>query len=247
MGAGRTMNKTLLITGASGDIGKAIANELSNQFTTIYLHYNKNRASVEKLKKELRLKGTNVFLVQANFTEKDGVSNALKQIHEPIDTIIHNSGTSHFGLITDLEDIEVEKFIQLHVTSPFLLTKALLPNMIREKRGKIVIISSIWGLTGAACEVLYSMVKGSQNAFVKGLAKEVARSGISVNAVAPGAINTKMMNDFSEIEREELAEEIPEGRLGKPEEVANVVGFLTSEKSNYINGQVISVNGAWLC
>ncbi|OZM58634.1 3-oxoacyl-ACP reductase [Lottiidibacillus patelloidae] len=241
------MNKTLLITGASGDIGQAIARELATQYQTIYLHYNKNRQSVEEMKKELNLKGINVFLVQANFSKREGVSTALKQIHDPIDTIIHNSGSSQFGLVTDLENEEVETFVQLHVTSPFLLSKALLPNMIREKQGKIVVVSSIWGLTGAACEVLYSMVKGSQNAFVKGLAKEVARSGVSVNAVAPGAIETKMMSGFSEVEKDDLADEIPQGRLGTPSEVANVVAFLTSEKSTYINGQIISINGAWHC
>ena len=171
----------------------------------------------------------------------------LSQINRPIDVIIHNSGNSYYGLITDMSDELVRKIVQLHVTSPILLTKKLLPQMIANKRGNIVVISSIWGLTGASCEVVYSMVKGGQNAFVKALAKELAPSGIRVNAVAPGAIDTDMLRRFSEEELQSIANDIPIGRIGKPDEVAKTVSFLVSDAASYITGQIISVNGGWYC
>ena len=135
--------------------------------------------------------------------------------------------------------------VQLQITSPFLLTKYLLPSMIRKKAGDIIVITSVWGFMGASCEVLYSMVKGGLNTFVKALAKEVAPSGIRVNGIAPGIIDTKMNSHLTEEEREALRQEIPMGRFGKPSEVADLVEFLLSERATYINGEIISINGAW--
>ncbi|HET7658455.1 MAG TPA: SDR family oxidoreductase, partial [Bacillales bacterium] len=135
--------------------------------------------------------------------------------------------------------------VQLHVSSPFLLTKELLTDMISAKNGKIIVISSIWGLVGASTEVLYSTVKGALNTFVKALAKEVAPSGISVNGIAPGAIETQMLDHLTEEEKAMLCDEIPMGRFGKPIEVADLAVFLASDSASYINGQIISINGAW--
>lgn len=174
-----------------------------------------------------------------------GISELLQQVHHPIDTLILNSGNSFVGLVTDMQEDEVVNMIQLHMTSPFQLTQALLPSMISRKEGKIVFITSIWGEIGASCEVLYSMVKGGQNTLVKALSKEVAPSNIRVNAVSPGAINTSMLQFLEDGERENLIQEIPMGRLGEPEDVAHAVKFLLSDESSYINGQILSVNGAW--
>ncbi|KHF29587.1 3-oxoacyl-[acyl-carrier-protein] reductase FabG [Anoxybacillus sp. BCO1] len=171
----------------------------------------------------------------------------MSSIFHPIDVLIHNSGMSAYGLMTDMTNEQVEQMVQLHVTSPFLLTKRLLPSMIQQRRGQIVVISSIWGLTGASCEVLYSMVKGAQNTFVKALAKEVAPSGIRVNAIAPGAIDTPMLHEFTEEEIQALIDDIPLGRVGKPEDVAKAVSFLISDHASYITGQILSVNGGWYC
>jgi len=237
--------KYALITGASGGIGRSIARQLAQDGYNLYLHYHRNKESVQQLASELS--NVQIRSVCADLSTSDGVGILLSQLDLPIDVLIHNSGNSYFGLMTEMSDEVIEKMVQLHVTSPFLLTKKLLPPMISKKRGNIVVISSIWGLAGASCEVLYSMVKGGQNTFVKALAKELAPSGIRVNAVAPGAIDTNMLQQFSHEELEMLAEEIPMGRIGTPDEVAKAVAFLISDNASYITGQILSVNGGWYC
>ncbi|NUK29183.1 SDR family oxidoreductase [Parageobacillus sp. VR-IP] len=234
-----------LITGASGGIGTSIARQLAADGYGLLLHYNRRREPVEKLKKELA--ATHVVPIQADLAAEDGVDVLLSQINRPVDVIVYNSGNSYYGLITDMSDELVQSMVQLHVTSPILLIKKLLPSMIAKKQGNIVIVSSIWGLTGAACEVVYSMVKGGQNAFVKALAKELAPSGIRVNAVAPGAIDTDMLRIFSQEDLQAIADDIPIGRLGTADEVAKTVSFLISDAASYITGQIISVNGGWYC
>jgi 3-oxoacyl-[acyl-carrier protein] reductase len=236
------MVQTALITGASGDIGTAIAEALASKGYRLYLHYNQNEASVMSMQQRLN---SEVIPVHADLSTMDGVGKLLSTIPNDIDSIIHNSGNSFVGLLTDMSDHEIERMTRLHITSPVLLTKRLLPGMIRRKSGHIIMITSVWGITGASCEVLYSTVKGGQNTFVKALAKEVAPSGIYVNGVAPGVISTKMMDDFTSDEHDMIKDEIPMGRFGTPQEVANVVSFLLSEKASYINGQVLSVNGGW--
>ena len=131
------------------------------------------------------------------------------------------------------------------MTSPILLTKELLPKMIRQQHGNIVLVTSIWGQTGAACEVVYSTVKGAQISFVKSLSKELALNGIRVNGIAPGAVNTSMMAHFTEDELDMIKGDIPMGRLAEPSDIAESVSFLLSEKASYITGQIISVNGGW--
>lgn len=236
------MERYALVTGASGGIGAAIVKKLIKDNYIIYVHYNQNAQAIE----ELKAYSNNIIPVKADLTVKSGVKALLNQIHMPIDLLVLNSGISLYGLVTDLQDDDIDNMVQLHITSPFKLVQQLIPPMIRKKSGNIIVISSIWGITGASCEVLYSMVKGGQNAYVKALAKELAPSKIRVNAVAPGAVSTKMLSHFSEDEIRELSEEIPLGRLGQPEEIADTVSFLASEKASYITGQVISVNGGWI-
>ncbi|MFC3882327.1 elongation factor P 5-aminopentanone reductase [Bacillus songklensis] len=237
------MEKYALIIGASGGIGAASAKRLARDGYSLVLHYNKGIEAVKQLERELQ--NTNVIVVQADLTKSDGAKKLCNQLSVPIELIVYTSGSSYVGLVTDMNDVQIQKMVQLHVTSPFQLVKELLPSMIQRKRGNIVVISSIWGLTGASCEVLYSTVKGAQNAFVKALAKEVAMSGIRVNAVAPGAVNSKMMDVFTEEDKALICEEIPMGRLGECEEVADAVSYLASGQSSYITGQILSVNGGW--
>ncbi|WLD95217.1 elongation factor P 5-aminopentanone reductase [Alkalihalobacillus sp. AL-G] len=240
------MKKYALITGASGDIGKSIAAGLAADGYNLYIHYFQNKQSCEQLKNELD-KRVECHLVQADLAQADGVQNLVRQLSTPIDVLVYNCGRSVTGLITDVSPQELDEMTQLHLKSPFQIVQYLLPNMISEKEGSVVMISSIWGETGASCEVLYSMVKGGINSMVKALSKELAPSGIRVNAVAPGMVATKMNQYLTEEELDDLQDDIPLGRLGLPDEIADAVGFLVSKKSSYITGQIISVNGAWYC
>ncbi|MGD7008341.1 elongation factor P 5-aminopentanone reductase [Metabacillus sp. 84] len=232
-----------LITGATGGIGSKIAEKLASEGWNLYIHYHKNRKKAEWLKE--KLKGTDCILVQADLSASGGTKELLSQVTHPVSLLILASGTAPYGLITDLSEIEIDQQIQLHMTSPFLLSRGVVPGMVKEKKGAIIAVTSIWGEAGAACEVLYSMVKGGQNTFVKALAKELAPSGIRVNAVSPGAVETSMLDMFTKEDLKAIAEDIPAGRLGKPEEIADAVSFLASDKASYINGHILSVNGGW--
>ena len=236
--------KYALITGASGGIGRAIAFRMASEGWNLYLHYHRNESGINSLLKELEPYPIQTKVIQADLSNDGGHQVIIENINQ-IDTIILNSGDSHFGLITDITDERAKQMISLHVTSPFLLTKGLVKKLIHKKEGNIIAITSIWGEVGASCEVLYSMVKGGQNSFVKALAKELAPSGIRVNAVSPGAIATGMLDRFDSEELRELEDEIPMGRLGLPKEISGVVSFILSEDSSYITGQIISVNGGW--
>lgn len=239
------MKKFALVTGASGAIGKAISTKLAAEGYSLYLHFNKNEKEMEELVGQIQHFGGEYIPIQADLASKTGYLDLAANIFS-IDAIVHNAGNALYGLLENLEEAEAEELIQIHLTSPMMLTKKLIPKLRQKERGSIVLVSSIWGQTGASYEVAYSAVKGAQIAFAKALSKELASSGIRVNAVAPGAIQTPMVEDFSQDEIEAITDDIPSGRLGKAEEVADSVEFLLSDKSSYINGQVLAVNGGWL-
>lgn len=239
------MKRFALVTGASGAIGKAISIKLASEGYSLYLHYNQNEKGIGELLSEIGSFGGEYIPIKANLASKTGYLELANQIFS-IDAIVHNAGNALYGLLEELEEEETEALIQIHVTAPLLLTKKLLPKLRQKQNGNIVIVSSIWGQTGASYEVAYSTVKGAQLAFAKALSKELAPSNIRVNAVAPGAIQTPMVDGFTLEELEAIAAEVPSGRLGTPEEVANGVEFLLSEKSSYITGQVVAINGGWL-
>lgn len=238
------MKKFALVTGASGGLGQAIALRLAEAGYSLYLHYNQNEKGIHTVLEQLHNFGGEYIPIQADLASKGGYIDLARNVFS-LDAIVHNAGNAVYGLLEELEENEAEQLIQIHVTSPLLLTKMLIPKLVQKKNGGIVIVSSIWGQTGAACEVAYSMVKGAQISFAKALSKELAPSGIRVNAVAPGVISTPMLSDFTADEIEAMADEIPAGRIGVPREVAESVEFLLSEKSSYITGQVLAVNGGW--
>ncbi|PLT31612.1 elongation factor P 5-aminopentanone reductase [Peribacillus deserti] len=238
------MEKYALITGASGGIGRSIAQKLASEGYSLYLHYHTNEKAVTELMAELDSFEIELIPIQADLSSKDGYLHLANNIFS-LDAIVLNSGSSVYGLVTEMEEHTVQQMVQLHVTTPFLISKMLLPKLMNKKQAAIVAITSIWGQTGASYEVLYSMVKGAQNAYVKALSKELAPTGIRVNAIAPGAISTPMMEDFSPEDLLNLQAEIPMGRMGTPGEIAETAAFLLSDKASYMTGQILGVNGGW--
>ncbi len=241
------MRKRILVVGASGDIGFAISQKCIEENYDLIAHYNRNDRSVKMLVELAKENEVDCQIVQADLSNELGVKDLLSKIdnHSKIDSIVYASGQSIFGLITDARDDEIDKMTQLHIKSLIKLVNHFIPEMVSKKSGSIVVVSSIWGQIGASCEVLYSTTKGAQNAYVMALAKELGPSGIRVNAVAPGAVKTKMLNTFSEEELQSIADEIPLNRLAIPNEIANTTLFLISEQSSYITGQILGVNGGW--
>lgn len=240
------MIKKALITGASGGIGSAIAHKLASQGYSLQLHYHQNKQKAEQLQKDIHSTyQVEVAIYQADLTKPEGADHLAETLEGAPNIIVHNAGLAHYSLFTDIQAEDYDKMIQLHLTSPFKLTQRLLPTLISNKWGRIIFITSIWAEAGASCEALYSMVKGGITSLMKSLAKELAPSGITVNAVAPGIIDTQMMSSFTPGELQDLYKEIPVGRMGHPIEVAHSVGFLVDEESRYMTGQIMRVNGGW--
>ncbi|HLR75228.1 MAG TPA: SDR family oxidoreductase [Virgibacillus sp.] len=236
--------ENILIVGASGDIGIAITKQLAKEGYRFLLHYHQNRTAFERLKHIIH-EDQLLAEIQADLTQTDDIKRFLEQLIFPVDKIVFASGIAHYGLFQDTSEQTMDHMLTLHVKAPWMISKHLLPSMIQNKKGKIVLITSIWGTVGASHEVIYSTLKGAQNSFVKSLAKEVAPSGISVNAVSPGFIETKMNDHLLHNEKEAIISDIPMNRAGSVSEVAHTVHFLLDEKSNYIQGEVIHVTGGW--
>lgn len=238
-----SLSRTALIIGASGDIGKEIAKALLSEGYNTYLHYNRDQQTILELMDEYG--SDKITPIQSDLTGEEGVKVIKKNVFTSVDTIVYNAGVTYYGLMTDIDEETKRQMIQLNITSLYSTIQTFLPDMLSKRKGNIVVISSIWGEIGASCEVLYSMTKGAQISFVKALAKEVALNGVRINAIAPGAVSTKMLETFTEEEKQEIRADIPMGRLALPHEIADSVSFLLSEKSSYITGQVLGVNGGW--
>lgn len=238
------MRGNILIIGASGDIGKAIAERVLHDGYHVLLHYNKNREKIDELRKEVSTDAI-LAVIQADLSSNEAIKRFLAELMLPVDYIVFASGATQFGLLQDTSEQVMDNMLTLHVKAPWMITKHLLPRMIQQKRGKIIFITSIWGNIGASNEVIYSSVKGAQNSFVKALAKEVAPSGITVNAVSPGYIETKMNGHLSDDEKTSIIADIPLNRAGLPSEIAHSVNFLLDERSSYIQGEIINITGGW--
>ncbi len=241
--------KTVLITGASRGIGAAAARLFAKNGYTVAVNYRADKTGAEALVAKITADGGDAFAVCADVADCAAVEAMTAQVLErcgQVDVLIHNAGVAQQALLTDTTPQEWQRMIGVHLDGAYHCAHALVPSMVRRHSGVILTVSSMWGEVGASCEVAYSAAKAGLIGFTKALAKELGPSGIRANCVAPGVIDTAMCAVLDDDTRAELAEETPLGRLGTPEDVAETLLFLASEKSAFITGQVIGVNGGFV-
>lgn len=237
--------KTVLITGGSRGIGKAMVYAFARAGYNVLLNFNKS----EGLANEIASEFSNVKIYGADVGNQENVIHMIEYAKEHfggIDILINNAGVSCSGLFQDLQTNEWEKLMNVNLTGVYNCSKAVLPEMIAKKQGKIINISSVWGMVGASNEVAYSASKAGVIGLTKALAKEVGPSNIQVNCIAPGIIMTDMVSDYSMDELNAITDEIPLGRIGSTSDVADLALFLASDSANYITGQIFSPNGGWV-
>ena len=238
----------MLVTGASRGIGAAIAERFASVGMKVAIHYHTQHEAANETARRCMRHGAEVITAAADLRCAEQIERMREKLHKHgmmPDILVNNAGVAHYGLFTETSEEDWDRVMDINLKGMFLATRVFLPHMLSQKYGRIINVSSIWGMTGASCEVAYSASKGGVNAFTKALAKELAPSGISVNAVAPGPVDTDMMAGFDENEKAAITEEIPAGRFALPEEIASLVYFLALPESGYINGQIISPNGGW--
>lgn len=229
--------KKALVTGGCGGIGEAVCKKLANDGYTVYVNYAHSKDKAEKIASEIG--GKAVFF---DVSDSTSVRSALKDIGF-IGLLVNNAGISEIDLFTSISDEKADDILNINLKGAMNCARALLPEMIKAKSGNIINISSMWGQCGASCEVDYSASKAGLIGFTKALAKEVAPSGIRVNCIAPGFIMTEMNKRFTAEELEMIREDIPLGIFGTPDHVAEAVSFMASDRSEYITGQILAVNG----
>ena len=236
-----------IVTGGAKGIGRAIVVELAKKGIQVVLNYRHSEKQAIKTKQELLEQGYEIEIYQADVAKKEEVQRLVAYSKEKwgeVDILVNNAGIDKWQLFTDTTDEDWNEMLANNLTSAFYMTKAVVPDMIRKKKGCIINISSIWGITGASCEVAYSVSKAGMDGLTKALAKELAPSNIRVNSIAPGAIDTDMNQNLNKEERKEVENEIPLGRFGTPEDIAKCVMWLVED--NYTTGQVVSPNGGWV-
>lgn len=232
-----------LITGASRGIGAATARRLAADGCTVVIHCHRQTDLAEALAAELH--GYSVSSDFSDLSKIDSLAETVLSQYGTPDILVNNAAVSVSGLYQDISDSDAEMLFNVNLLSMMRLTKRLLPGMISRKSGSIINIASVWGETGAACEVHYSVSKAAVIGFTKALAQEVGPSGIRVNCVSPGVIDTDMNRMHSTETMQQLADETPLCRIGTPEEAAEAIAFLASERARFITGQVLSVNGGF--
>ena len=241
------MEKVALVTGASRGIGREIAKSLAKQNIKVIANYNNSKEKAIELKKELEAEGVLIDIVKADVSKREEIKNLVQYAignYGKIDILVNNAGISEYKLFTDETDEDWNKVINTNLYSAFAVSQEVIPNMIKNKNGCIINISSVWGMVGASMEVLYSVSKAGIDGLTKALAKELGPSNIRVNAIAPGIVDTDMCKNFTKEEIANIKEEIPLERIGKVEDISKCINWLIND--NYTTGQIISINGGWI-
>lgn len=242
------MRKTVLISGGSTGIGKACVEAFARAGYSVVFLYHTHETAAKRLTEDLRGAGLDASCYGCDVSSPDSVSSVISDIlrsYHHIDVLINNAGIALTGVITELSAADWDRLFDTDVRSVFLLSRALLPGMIARQTGSIINISSVWGETGASCETAYSAAKAALIGLTKAMAKELGPSGIRVNCVAPGVIDTAMNSALDPAELKALAEQTPLGRLGTPEDVASAVLFLAGDGASFITGHTLSVGGGF--
>lgn len=240
------MSKTVLITGASKGIGATMAMRFAEKGYNVVMNYNNSVQSALLLQRSLSENGYSVMAFKANVKNRLEVDLMVKEAiyrFGTIDILINNAGVSHQSLVTDLSEQDWNHIIGTNLTGVFNCTQAVLPTMINQKSGSILNISSMWGEVGASCEVAYSAAKAGVIGFTKALAKEVGPSGITVNCITPGLIDTAMNQNLAEEDVAAIVNDTPLCRIGNTNDVATAAMFLTSDEASFITGQILGVSG----
>ena len=240
------VNKIIVVTGGSRGIGAEIVKHLSKLGYTVILNYNKSQTCAKNVENELKNEGIAVDIFRADVSkreEADSLIQFTEKKYGRIDVLINNAGISQTKLFTDITDEDWQNMLNNNLNSAFYCTREAVKNMIHNKQGLIINMSSIWGVTGASMEVHYSTAKAGLIGFTKALAKELGPSNIRANAIAPGIIDTHMCSEYSAEEKDKIKEEIPLERIGTAENIAKCVKWLIED--DYTTGEVISINGGW--
>lgn len=239
---------TSLVTGASGAIGAAIARRLAQSDTKIVLHYHMHHEEIHALAAEISALGAQAIPLQADLTDLADADRFAQEILAEVGTphrVVHAAGISQFALLQDLPLSTWRNLQDIHQGAAYRLLQAFLPGMVQRRFGRVVLIGSIFGQRGGAMEAGYAAAKAGLGALARATLNEVGRSGVTVNVVAPGAIDTEMLSRLSEAEKNGLRASIPMGRLGSPEDVAAAVAFLLSDDAAYISGCTLPVDGGY--
>ena len=241
------MDKIAIVTGASRGIGREIAKVLANMNIKVIANYNNSYEEAIKLQSELKEKNIDIDIFKADVSKRLDAEKLVEYAinkYGKIDILINNVGISEYKLFTEEKDEDWNKVINTNLYSAFVMCQEVSKNMIKEKRGCIINISSIWGIVGSSMEVLYSISKAGIDGLTKALAKELGPSNIRVNSIAPGIINTDMNKNLSDEEIDEIKKEIPLEKIGSTHDIARCVKWLVEDE--YTSGQIISINGGWV-
>lgn len=243
------MSETVIVTGASRGIGKACALAFGKSGANVIINYTRSKEKAEELCEDISKLGGRALPFCADVADRKAVDEMIAFAHSnfgSITTLVNNAGIAEQIMFCDITEEKWDRMFAVDVKGVYNCIQAALPDMIHNKSGRIINISSMWGITGASCEVHYSAAKAAVIGMTKALAKELGPSGITVNAIAPGVISTEMNGNISEEIMSELKEETPIGRIGTPEDIAETALFLASPKASFITGEVISVNGGFV-